>query len=100
MPLNWKLIVSVGLLLVLDSTYKAPESTGAFEHLLMRKLHFYIDPVPFFFFFSLRVNSSTAAVWISPMNVYQTLKTVLRYSQCQVCEPRVAKIRKGWIWNI
>jgi hypothetical protein len=40
MLLSWKLIVLAGLLQVLDLMCKALESTGAFVHLLMRKLHF------------------------------------------------------------
>lgn len=35
--LNWQPTVLVGLLPDLNSTYKAPESTEAFVHLLMRK---------------------------------------------------------------
>ena len=39
MLLNWKPIVLVGLLPVLDLTCKAPDSIGAFVLLLMRKFH-------------------------------------------------------------
>lgn len=41
MLLNWKPIVLVGLLPVLDLTCKAPESIGAFVHLLMRMFHIF-----------------------------------------------------------
>ena len=39
MLLSWKVTLLAGLLQVLDLTCKAPESTRAFVHLLMRKLH-------------------------------------------------------------
>lgn len=81
MLLNWKPMVLVGLLPVLDLTCKGPESIGAFVHLLMRKFH------PFLCFPSLKDHSSssfTVVVRISPTSVYQTLRRpVLLYSQVQ-----------------
>ena len=86
MLLNWRPIVLVGLLPVLDLTCKAPESIGAFVHLLMRKFHL---PSSWSFPPAFTKNQSfpfiTAVVLISPMNVYPTLRPpVLLYSQFQV----------------
>ena len=85
MPLNWKPIVLVGLLPVLDLTCKAPESIGAFVHLLMRKLSpsFLSLSTPFAKTIILS-SRFTAVVLISPTNVYPILRRPVQpYSRFQ-----------------